>query len=355
MKAQREKFPLGAWAGTVAGLLLVLLASAAAEEGTGDARLRLVWPTPNLAFLEGREMTEYVQPTAAGTVESGLFGCVRNHGSRFHEGLDLKATQFDRRGEALDPVFAMLAGEVVHISTVAGHSSYGRYVVLEHPGLDPAITTLYAHLSRVEPGLKVGQRVEAGARLGIMGRSAAGYVIPKSQAHVHVEVGLRLSDRFQDWYEKQDFGSPNHHGNWNGMNLVGVDPLEFLRAASAGKLRQPRDFLWAQPVAVTLRLFTRGTPDFLRRYPELVAEPLREGEPVTAWEVDFTWNQVPIRWVARYAADGVVGTPGTLQVLAYDPQVLQSCRCRSSLEIEPGGKVKLGENLRTTLELVLGW
>ena len=49
----------------------------------------LIWPTPNPAFQNGKPIEAYVQATVSGRVESGLFGCVRNGGSRFHEGLDL--------------------------------------------------------------------------------------------------------------------------------------------------------------------------------------------------------------------------------------------------------------------------
>ena len=46
-------------------------------------------------------------------VESSLFGCVRNSDSRFHEGLDLYPVKRDDRGEAADPVYAVLLGRVV--------------------------------------------------------------------------------------------------------------------------------------------------------------------------------------------------------------------------------------------------
>ena len=64
----------------------------------------LIWPTPNPAFQNGKPIEAYVQATVSGRVESGLFGCVRNGGSRFHEGLDLYPIKRDGRGEAVDPV-----------------------------------------------------------------------------------------------------------------------------------------------------------------------------------------------------------------------------------------------------------
>ena len=58
----------------------------------------------------------------------------------------------------------------------------------------------------------------------MMGRSAGGYAIPKDRAHVHFEIGLKLSDNFDSWFTWKKFGSPNQHENWNGMNLMGLDP-----------------------------------------------------------------------------------------------------------------------------------
>ena len=153
----------------------------------------LIWPTPNPAFQNGKPIEAYVQATVSGRVESGLFGCVRNGGSRFHEGLDLYPIKRDGRGEAVDPVYAVLPGRVVHASLNPGYSTYGRYVVIEHDQETPAYHTLYAHLASVADTIVRGARVETGTVLGIMGRSAT-YTIPRSRAHVHFEIGFRLTE-----------------------------------------------------------------------------------------------------------------------------------------------------------------
>ena len=126
------------------------------------ANASLIWPTPNPAFQNGKPIEAYVQATVSGRVESGLFGCVRNSGSRFHEGLDLYPVKRDDRGEAADPVYAVLPGRVVHVSRTSGYSSYGRYVVIEHDQETPAYHTLYAHLASLADTIVRGARVEAG-------------------------------------------------------------------------------------------------------------------------------------------------------------------------------------------------
>lgn len=318
---------------------------------SAGAPLDVVWPTPNAAMMEGRGLATYVQPTASGRLESALWGCVRNGGHRFHEGLDLKPLQRDSRGEATDPVFAAMPGQVVHINTVSGHSSYGRYIVMEHSGLHPGVYTLYAHLAAVEPGLATGQFLKAGERIATMGRSAGGYTIPRSRAHLHFEIGVRLSDSFQDWYDNQGFGSENHHGSYNGMNLIGFNPLDYYQKLMNGSVAGPASYLDQEPTAVSLRVFTSEVPDFLKRYPALIAGGLKK-EPHIAWDIEFTWYGLPKAWIPRYPEDGLSGSRGTLQLLSLKRELLESQHCKNLLEFPSPDRVTLGQDLRNLLEIL---
>ncbi len=114
-------------------------------------RLDLGWPTPNPAWADGKGIEAFIQPTVSGDPQSGCFGCVRDNGFQFHEGLDLKPVARDRRGEPEDEVFAVLPGIVRHVNLRPGESSYGRYIVVEHTGVTPSVYSLYAHLARVMP------------------------------------------------------------------------------------------------------------------------------------------------------------------------------------------------------------
>lgn len=260
---------------------------------------RLVWPTPNDAFQQGAPMEEFLQPTLSGRLESALFGCTRNDGTRFHEGLDLKPVLRRRRGEPTDPIFVVLPGRVIYVNERAGHSSYGRYVVVEHEGRGLTFYTLYAHLARVDLGIEPGRLLRAGERLGVMGRSSATYRMPQHQAHLHFEIVLRLSDDFQAWYDAQPFGSPNHHGNYNGMNLVGVDPLAFMRYARAHP-DDPGGFFGTRQVAFVVRMPAAPGVTFPRRHPRLV-----QGGAARAWgwEIGFDAYGVPVRWRALAAEE----------------------------------------------------
>ena len=79
------------------------------------ARADLVWPTESKAFGNGAPYEEFIQPTASGRPESGLFVDTRNNGYRFHEGIDIKPVRRDRKGEALDGVFAALQIGRAHV------------------------------------------------------------------------------------------------------------------------------------------------------------------------------------------------------------------------------------------------
>ena len=318
----------------------------------GPVKVHLVWPTPNDVYLHGGGIEKFIQPTESGELISGMFGSVRSGGRQFHEGLDLLPQRRDGKGEPLDPVFAAMAGVVRHISSREGASSYGRYVVIEHPAQSPPVYTLYAHLSRVSPTLRIGQEVAAGETIATMGRSAGGYTIPKQRAHLHFEIGVRVTDRFQEWYKARGFGSPNEHGLWNGMNLMGLDPLEFFARSRADGLGALDDVFRATPVAITLRIAEPGEPDFVRRYPSLVEKSPGVGAGA-GWEISFSATGAPLRW-RRLDAAGCAGLKrGEVCIDKVDTDLLRANRGRKLVETR-GGEPRPGEDLRSVLQQLWG-
>ena len=93
-------------------------------------------------------------------------------GQRFHTGLDFPAP----RGA---PVLAAAAGRVTHAGRAVG--GWGTLVVIDHGS---GVRTWYAHLSATRA--RVGQRVEAGTRVGLVGASGQA-----TGPHLHFEVRLR--------------------------------------------------------------------------------------------------------------------------------------------------------------------
>ena len=317
-------------------------------------RVEFRWPTPNPAWAEGRSLADYVQATASGDPESGTFGCVRSAGLQFHEGVDIKAFAHDRRGEPADPVSAAMAGVVRYVNTRAGESNYGRYIVLEHPGLTPAVYTLYAHLARIEPDIRPGVAVEAGRVLGLMGRTEGGSSIPKDRAHVHFEIGLRMCDNFEDWYRRRGFGSPNEHGLWNGMNLMGIDPLDFLRQWRTHRVEDFQQYFDALKPVVRVRVVTTRVPDFIERYPCLLRKPLPVGAVlVSGWEVECDFTGLPIRWTPLTAADVAGMAFGSVRIVAVDEPAVRAHRCKSIVRLHHGSYAP-GGDLETMLQQVFG-
>lgn len=332
-------------------VLAVLAAVGLLEAVAWAQRMELAWPTPNPAWTEGKPLEDFIQPTVSGEVLSGCFGCVRTSGAQFHEGIDLKPVKRDRRSEPVDPVFAVLGGVVRHVSTRAGDSSYGRYVVVEHLGASPAVYSLYAHLASVAEGLRVGDQVHTGQTLGVMGRSAGGYTIPRERAHLHFELGVMVTREFQSWYNLRKFGSPNEHGLWNGMNLMGFDPLDFLEAYRARKVNTFLEYLVAMKPAVTFRIATHRFPDFPKRYPELV---VRQPEGLVAgWEVTVNHTGLPFRWKALSSMEMVGYRNNEVRIVEHDAAVTKATRCKS-LVVSNRGVPAPGRDLQTLIQQLFG-
>ena len=67
---------------------LIFTTTFASKEST--PQFSLAWPTPNPAFAKGMGYSAFLQKTGPDKdFSSGAFGCVRNNGYKFHEGLDL--------------------------------------------------------------------------------------------------------------------------------------------------------------------------------------------------------------------------------------------------------------------------
>lgn len=321
----------------------VLLFAAFASNAVFAAN-KVVWPTESTAFVKGESFESFIQPTFGHEPKSGLFGDVRNNGYRFHEGIDIKPVRKNRRGEPLDSVYAAMRGTVALVNDNAG-SSYGRYVVIEHDDLDVPVYTLYAHLRSIDEKIKNGVKVEAGCRLGQMGRSAD-YAIAREAAHLHFEVGLRYGEHFQKWYDTQKFGSKNKFGVYNGMNLQGFDPLAFMNAAREGRLSKGgvSDFISSLPTAFIVRYYNAKIPDFALRYPKLAdLNGSRRG-----WDIHFTWYGLPKK-IERIKNPSQCTEKDGIEIIYANPFEI-SRKCRVFVKIKQSGKFQYTELLKDTLK-----
>jgi murein DD-endopeptidase MepM/ murein hydrolase activator NlpD len=303
----------------------------------------VAWPTSmDRAAIRGPE--DYLQPTVSGKVESGAFGMVREDGKRFHEGIDIKPLTRNADGEPLDLVLAAMDGQVVYLNPNV-NGPYGKYVVLFHQNAELPVYTLYAHLAKIEPSLRIGTLVPRGRPIALMGHTSAGVSpITKDRSHLHFEVGLILSTGFEHWYRGQaeNKQSANLHGLYNGQNLIGMDPLLILGQRRVDLLAALR----SQPTALTASLRTAKTPDFVQRYPSLVRGDVARA---AGWYVEFSWQGMPLRWTALEA--------GNPQIPATRWRVLEIDQNRRSQLVQrkmlgPDGR-SAGELLQQNIEILL--
>ncbi len=262
-------------------------------------------PTANHALFESGGEEKFFAPTPGKTWTSGCFGCVRSDGQQFHEGLDIRSVQRDKRGEPTDPVMATADGTVAYINARPSLSNYGNYIVLRHEIDGMEVYSLYAHLSKVRDGLKIGQPVKTGETIGVMGRTSnTRERISRERAHVHFEIDLLMNDRFPAWYKKAFPKERNDHGVWNGQNLFGLDPrLILLEEHREGTKFNLLNFVRNQ--TELCRVLVRDTNfPWLKRYPQLIrSNPTAEKEGVAGYEIALNYNGVPFELVPRAASE----------------------------------------------------
>lgn len=321
----------------------------------------IVFPDPPMRFIEFVFPTAQTNlladgaegvfmPTVSGRLESALFGTTRTgvYGKqilpRFHEGIDIAPVHRDGSGAAMDDILAAADGRVAHINAVAGNSSYGIYVVMVHD--DPAgpLYTLYAHMNDVDSGLRRDMDIPRGTRLGRMGRTPTA-IIPVERSHLHYEVGVALNPHFRQWFASKRL-KPDH-GNYNGMNLFGIDPLIPYRVQASGNLFSLASYMMSTPPAFEVILAGPRRPLYFTSYPGLwQGEPHQGGAVVVA----ATESGAPMR--GRNATGEEIERLGKRKaaVLSANPDVLG--RNGRRLVVQSGGQWTIGSSGNEWLEIL---
>lgn len=330
------------------GLLLMVGGSAVAE------RINLALPTENRHLFSGEpeKFYMYVDRTFEGETskpwEGGSFGYVRSPirvsgqvvMTRFHEGIDIAPVKRDKAGNPLDLVMSIADGTVVHTSKIAGRSNYGNYVVVEHLWENSKVCSLYAHLAEIT--VEPGDVVKMGSVLGRMGYTGVG--LNRTRAHVHLELGLLQSMAYEGWH-KQNFGSANYHGNYNGMNIAGVDVAAFFLEHQKNPDLLFSEFLQSRPIQFKVAVPAGARePEFLSRYPWM----RRPGpENPSSWEIGFagTGHAISFTPSARVVEEPVV-------THLRPAEISQRWLTRGLLQGE-GNKVSLSAGGKSMLALVM--
>lgn len=292
---------------TVALILLFGCGDVGALE-SGDAsphsqHLDLVLPTDNDALFSGGgpAFYQYVERTYKGVKstpwEGGQYGFVRDPietpggmvFTRFHEGIDIRCVHRDEHDEPIDEVRAIADGKIAHTNMTAGYSNYGKYIVIEHRWDDCSYYSLYAHLSEIAVG--PGQQVTRGQRIGTMGHTGNG--IDRPRAHLHLELNLMLSHRFESWYDTYLKREPNRNGIYNGINLAGLDIAQFYLQLRKNPALTIPQFLAGEEPFFKVRFPSSKYFELPKMYPWMVTS--QPDTDARSWEVSFTQAGLPIR------------------------------------------------------------
>jgi len=268
--------------------------------GVMQAALEIRLPTENHHLLTGEpdQFFMYVDRSFEGQTtkpwEAGCFGLVRNAMrlgeqviyTKFHEGIDIAPLKRDSAGNPLDQVSSIADGQVVHTSPVAGHSNYGKYVVVEHTWDNSSFYSLYAHLAEIT--CNPGDPVQAGTVLGRMGYTGVG--LNRTRAHCHLEIAMLMSRHYDEWQKGSGAGA-NIHGLFNGMNLTGLDPARLFTEHQANPQLTISGFIASIPVHFKVTVPSKGIPDFVSRYPWICRGNAADA---VSWEISFSATGLPV-------------------------------------------------------------
>jgi murein DD-endopeptidase MepM/ murein hydrolase activator NlpD len=312
--------------------ILSILALAAALGGVQPTSAQVFrFPTANRTLLEEDGGSKFFTGTIGNNWPAGAYGCVRNSGWRMHEGVDIQCLERDNKDEPIDPVMATADGAVVYINTKAWASAYGIYVVVRHEVETMAVYSLYAHLRRVESGLRIGQSVRAGQTIGTLGRTA-NHTISKRRAHLHFELTLILNDQYDSWRRKTQRGTKNEHGKFNGVNLAGFDPSEVLLECHRNDGESFSLLNHLRRLKPLYRAVVRDTSfPWLKRYPRLIKRnPVAAREGVAGYEIAVDFAGFPFLMIPR--AESELESKSKITLLEVDAEEYKKGHCRQHVE-----------------------
>jgi len=330
-------------------LLVVLAGTTFGQTNVPTDRIPWEFPTENRYLLEEKP-EKFFQPTISRRLKSGMFGFVRTSDpeparifERFHKGIDIKPLRRDEKGEPLDVVRAIADGVVVRVNEDEKISDYGRQVIVKHLWGEQPVYSIYGHLASAEA--KVGQAVKAGDPLGVMGWTGPG--LDRSRAHLHLEITFQINPKFDEWVKTAKPGrlwEPNRHGEWNGLNLMGIDPAPLLLAAQQGKPKTWREALAVQPGGFIVKVAAPKTRVNWTNWVQ-VQENCTGAE---SWEIEMTPWGLPLRVSAStlpVPGPELVANPGQPNEGKY--------YCRGLVEPDGKGGMRLSKFGRQHVEMMM--
>lgn len=287
-----------------------------------------ILPTQNRSIYDPEGQAKYFAHTPGRDWMSGTFGCVRSEGWQMHEGIDILAVSHDKQGEPADDVWAAADGTVSYINRKAGLSNYGNYIILKHQIEGLEVLTLYAHLKSIRADLKPGMAVKAKEVIALMGRTSnTRQQITKDRAHLHFEINFFVNDRFSQWHEKAMPGQRNDHGDWNGQNLIGIDPLEvFKNQQKEGSKFSLLNYVRNQRELCRIVVRDTNFPWLKRNLRLIRRNPIAEKSGIAGYEIALNFNGLPYQLIPR--ADIEIPNKAKVQLLSVNAEEQSKNPCR---------------------------
>jgi hypothetical protein len=140
-------------------------------------------------------------------------------------------------------------------------------------------------------------------------------------------VDLRLSSHFAEWRKDKHPGLRNDHGDWNGRNLVGLDPrLLLLEQHKLGDKFSLLDFIRTRKELCRVLLRDIRFP-WIKEYAQLVRKnPAAEKEGAAGYEIALDYSGIPFLLIPRTKAELGPGPKVELKSVNEAEQKAHPCR-----------------------------
>src|SRR2546423_1237754 len=103
-------------------------------------------------------------------------------------------------------------------------------------------------------------------------RDYHGEGLNQARAHVHLELNLMLSRQFEAWHDASFKNDPNHHGLYNGLNLVGIDIARLFLALQKRPALTIPEFLAEEETVYRVLLPASRNFDLPKFYPWMLRD-----------------------------------------------------------------------------------
>ena len=171
--------------------------------------------------------------------------------------------------------------------------------------------------------------------------------LDRSRAHLHLEITFQINPQFEEWVKTTKPGrlwEPNRHGEWNGLNLMGIDPAPLLLAAQQGKPKSWKEALAVQPGGFVVKV---SAPKSRVNWTDWT-QAQENCTGAESWEIEMTPWGLPLKVSASaLPVNGpeLVANPGQPNEGKY--------YCRGLVEPDGKGGMRLSKFGRQYVEMMM--